>query len=317
MRMPGLRLSALLLALAAAPASACGACGCTLNSDWSAQGYASGAGLRLDLRFDYFNQDQLRSGLSRADLSGLSYPTDREIQRETLNRNTTLSLDWSPNAVWGLTLMAPAYDRTHDTLAGGDTVTSASRSAGLGDIRLLGRYQGFEDDHSFGVQVGFKLPTGRTRDVFNLGPQTGQPVDRGLQLGTGSTDLILGVYKFGDATMQWGYFAQASVQIALSHQSGFRPGNGLNANAGFRYMGWDKVTPALQLNVRAEKPESGPEADTANSGATLAYLSPGVTARLSNQLHLYVYVQVPVYQRVAGLQIEPKALYSIGLHYTF
>ena len=312
-----LRLCAIPLLAAAAPAFACGACGCTLNSDWSAQGYASGAGLRLDLRYDYFNQDQQRIGLHAADLSGVTFPTDREIQHQTINRNTTLTLDWSPNADWGLTLVAPYFVRTHETIAAGDTEMSSSRSSGIGDLRLIGRYQGFLEDHSFGVQVGVKLPTGRTEDTFASGPQAGQPVDRGLQPGTGSTDLLLGVYTFGDATMQWGYFAQAAVQMAVSRQAAFRPGNGLNVNAGFRYTGWDKATPALQLNVRAEKPETGPEADTLNSGATLAYLSPGVTVHVSNQFHLYAFVQVPVYQRVNGLQPEPKFLASVGVHYNF
>jgi hypothetical protein len=309
----------LLFALAAAalPASACGACGCTLNSDWSAQGYASGSGFRLDLRFDYFNQDQLRQGMSRVDLSGFTYPASREVQRQTINRNTTLTLDWSPNATWGLTLMAPSFVRTHETIAEGDTEASSSRSSGLGDVRLVGRYQGFMEDHSFGIQFGVKLPTGRTEDTFAAGPQAGEAVDRGLQLGTGSTDVILGVYKFGELSMDWGYFAQVSFQSAVSHQEGFRPGNGINANLGVRYAGWRSVTPALQVNVRAEKPESGAEADTPNSGATLAYLSPGVTVHLSNQLHLYAFVQVPVYQHVTGLQIEPRFLASVGVHYTF
>ncbi len=312
-----MRLPRLLALLAAAPVFACGACGCTLNSDWSAQGYASGAGFRLDLRFDYFNQDQLRQGTGVVDLSKISFPAAQEIQQRTINRNTTLTLDWSPNANWGLTLMAPTFVRTHETIAEGDTTVSSSRGAGIGDIRLLGRYQGFSEDHSFGVQVGVKLPTGRTEDTFGSGPQAGEPVDRGLQLGTGSTDLLIGVYKFGDATMQWGYFAQASYQVAVAHQAAFRPGNGLNVNAGFRYTGWEKATPAIQLNVRAEKPESGAEADTANSGATLAYLSPGVTVHVSNQFHLYAFVQVPIYQHVNGLQIEPKFLASVGVHYTF
>ena len=305
------------LVAAAVPASACGACGCTLNSDWSAQGYASGSGFRLDLRFDYFNQDQLRQGLGRVDLAGISFPTDREIQRQTINRNTTLMLDWSPNANWGVTAMVPSFTRTHGTIAEGDTAESSSRSSGLGDVRLIGRYQGFAEDHSFGVQFGVKLPTGRTEDAFASGPQAGQPVDRGLQLGTGSTDVILGIYKFGEMSMDWGYFAQASFQSAVSHQSGFRPGDGINANFGVRYAGWKSVTPALQINVRAEKPETGPEADTPNSGATLAYLSPGVTVHLSNQLHLYAFVQIPVYQHVTGYQIEPRFLASVGVHYNF
>ena len=312
------RLSPLLLVLSASPAFACGACGCTLNSDWSAQGYASRAGFRLDLRFDYFDQDQLRTGTGRADLSRITFPTDQEIQRQTINRNSTLTLDWSPNANWGVTVMAPAFDRTHETIAEGDTAESGSRSAGLGDIRLLGRYQGFEDDHSFGIQFGVKLPTGGTGDTFNSGPQAGELVDRGLQLGTGSTDLIFGLYKFGEmGGMDWGYFAQASAQVAVSHSSDFRPGNGLNINAGVRYAGWRSVTPALQVNVRAEKPETGSEADTPNSGATLAYLSPGLTVHLGNQFHIYAYVQVPIYQHVTGLQIEPKALFSVGMHYNF
>ncbi len=316
-----MRLSRLLAFLAASsgivPAFACGACGCTLNSDWSAQGYASGAGFRLDLRFDYFNQDQLRQGTGVVDLSKITFPATQEIQKQTINRNTTVTLDWSPNANWGLTLMAPSFVRTHETIAEGDTEASSSRSAGIGDIRLLARYQGFAQDHSFGIQFGVKLPTGRTEDAFAAGPQAGEPVDRGLQLGTGSTDLLLGVYKFGDATMQWGYFAQASYQVAVAHQAAFRPGNGLNVNAGFRYTGWEKATPAIQINVRAEKPETGDEADTPNSGATLAYLSPGVTVHLTNQFHIYAFVQVPIYQHVNGLQIEPRFLASVGVHYNF
>lgn len=316
--MPRFRFPVVLALLAAsAPAAACGACGCTLNSDAAAQGYASGPGFRIDLRFDYFDQDQLRQGLGRVDLTGVTFPVSREIQRQTVNRNTTLALDWSPNAVWGVTAFVPSYTRTHETVAEGDTEPSASRSSGLGDVRLIGRYQGFEEDRSFGVQFGVKLPTGRTTDTFATGPQAGQPVDRGLQPGTGSTDLILGVYKFGQLTADWGYFVQAAFQAAVAHQQGFRPGDGLNANLGVRYTGWRSVTPALQVNVRAEKPETGPEGDTLNSGATLAYLSPGVTVHLSNQLHLYAFVQVPVYQHVTGYQIEPRFLASLGVHYNF
>lgn len=256
-------------------------------------------------------------GRSGVDSSRFSLPADQEIQRQTINRNTTLTLDWSPNANWGFTALIPAYTRTHETIAEGDTEASASRSSGLGDVRLLGRYQGFSEDHSFGIQFGVKLPTGRTEDTFATGPQAGETVDSGLQLGTGSTDVILGVYKFGNLAPEWGYFAQASFQSAVSHHDDFRPGNGLNFNVGVRYAGWKSVTPALQVNVRAEKGETGAAADAPNSGATLAYLSPGVTVHLTNQFHLYAFFQVPIYQHVTGLQIEPHFLASVGVHYNF
>ena len=301
----------------ASPAWACGACGCTLNGDWASQGIATRPGFRFDLRYDAFTQDQLRSGTGVVDAASLTLPNAQEVQRETDNRNLTLTLDWSPNAAWGLSLQAPAYRRTHETVAPGDVDPSASRSTGLGDVRLVGRYQGFLDDFSFGLQAGLKLPTGRFHDTFAAGPQAGEPVDRGLQPGTGTTDLLLGLYKFGDLGMAWGWFAQAMLQLPLDSREEFRPGRAVNANAGVRYGGLGPVTPQLQLNVRAEQRESGTAADVANSGATLVYLSPGLTADLGHGAQAYAFIQVPVHQRVNGLQLEPRSSVSVGLHVAF
>lgn len=305
------------LACTASAASACGACGCTLNSDWASQGFADRAGLRVDLRFDTFTQDELRMGTGSVPRSSFAIPNGQEIQQKTINRNTTLGLDWSPNAEWGLSLLVPVFDRYHTTVAAGDTDISTSRGKGLGDVRVAARYQGFLEDHSFGVQLGLKLPTGTTRDAFKGGPQTGEPVDRGLQLGTGTTDLLLGIYKHGDLSDSWGYFAQALFQKPLNTKDGFRPGDGVNVNAGVRYTGYATVTPHLQVNVRAEGRESGASADVANSGATLAYLSPGLTVQAARQVQVFAFFQVPVTQRVNGLQIEPRSSVSVGLHMTF
>ncbi len=309
-------LALLLAAGAAAPLGACGACGCTLNGDWASQGLATRPGLRLDLRFDTFTQDQLRMGTLAVPAGAFPLPSDQEVQRETANRNLTLTLDYSPSAAWGLTLQAPGYRRSHETVAAGDTEPSFSRSTGLGDVRVLGRYQGFLDDFSLGVQVGLKLPTGRFHDAFASGPQAGEPVDRGLQPGTGTTDLLLGVYRFGDVGAGWGWFAQALAQLPLGGREGFQPGRGLNVNAGLR-RAVGRVTPQLQVNARIEGRESGPQADAANSGATLVYLSPGATADLGRGLEAYAFVQVPVHQRVNGLQLEPRLSVSAGLHLRF
>jgi len=109
-------LAALTLLLAAAPsAQACGACGCTLHSDWATQGYATGPGFRFDLRYDYFNQDQLRSGTKSVDRNSFEIPNEQEIQEKTLNRNLTATLDYSPNADWGVTLLVPVFNRYHAT----------------------------------------------------------------------------------------------------------------------------------------------------------------------------------------------------------
>ncbi len=311
-------LAILTLLLACAPsAQACGACGCTLHSDWATQGYATQPGFRFDLRYDYFNQEQLRSGTKSVERSAFEIPNEMEIQEKTINRNLTATLDYSPNAVWGVMLLVPVFNRYHATIAPGDTDPSFSQGNGLGDVRVLGRYQGFSDDHAFGVQFGVKLATGATKQRFNAGAQAGEGLDRGLQLGTGTTDLLLGSYAFGELAMDWGVFGQVLLQKPMAEKDGFKPGDGLNANLGIRYAGFAGITPHLQLNVRAEGRESGVNADVDNSGATLVYLSPGVTFQLGRAFQIYAFAQVPVAQRVNGLQIEPRWSASLGMHWSF
>ncbi len=305
-----------LLLIGTPSAKACGACGCTLNSDWASQGFSTRSGLHLDLRYDYFNQDQLRSGPRSVDRGSLALPNEQEIQQRTLNRNLTLTLDYSPSADWGVAIQVPTFDRTHASLIAGDTEPSFSQAKGLGDVRVLGRYQGFSEDHAFGLQAGVKLPTGGTGQTVNGGAQVGQMLDAGLQLGTGTTDLLLGCYGFGNLAENWDSFGQVLLQKPLGEKHGFKPGDGVNVNFGVRYGGFSRLTPHLQVNLRAEKRESGPNADVDNSGATLAYLSPGLTFRATPTLQLFAFAQVPLAQRVNGLQIEPRSSLSVGLRWT-
>jgi len=311
---------ALLAALGAAlpqHALACSSCGCTLNSDWSTQGFKSEGGFSMDLRQDYFSQYDLRSGTGSVDRSTITLPTDQEIQQKTVNRNTMLRLDYGFNGDWGVSLLLPWVNRYHTTIAEGDTDISTSRSNSVGDVRLIGRYQGFTPEHNWGVQFGVKLPTGSTGVNFSEGPQAGQPLDRGLQPGTGSTDLLLGVYNFGPINQNFDYFAHALLQVPVRTKDEFKPGVGGNVEVGIRYVTDSAFVPHLQINARSEGKESGANADVANSGATLVYLSPGATWILADKLEVYGFVQLPIYQRVTGLQLEPKYSVSVGLHYGF
>lgn len=301
-----------LLVVIPVPALACSSCGCTLSNDMFAQG-GDHAGFLADFRFDYFNQDQLRTGTGKVDRNSIAFPTDREIQQETINRNYNLFLDYAPDTDWGVAAQIPHVDRYHTTIVAGDVDVSTSHTKSVGDVRLLGRYSGLNADRSVGVQFGLKLPTGEFHNNFLSGPQAAQPLDRGLQPGTGTTDLLLGVYTFGTVNPDWEYFAQALLQQPLNSRENFRPGTGANVTLGARYAGFERVMPQIQLNLRTERRESGLNADIENSGATLAYLSPGVNVRLTPNASAYAYLQIPIYQRVNGYQIEPRYSASIGL----
>ena len=91
----------------------------------------------------------------------------------------------------------------------------------LGDVRIEGIYTGFFDDMSAGVTLGLKLPTGNdTHDMNTI-------LDRDTELGTGSTDLLLGGFyrhTLDSVTPGLFWFAQAELDIPTLIQGGYRPG---------------------------------------------------------------------------------------------
>ena len=294
-------------------AHACSVCGCSLSSDWAAQGYATQAGLEAGLRFEYFEQSELRSGSGGVDRSTLTFPNDSEIQQKTVNRNTWLDLNYMAGSSWAFSASIPYHDRFHTTIAEGDTGISTSRASGLGDVRLLARYQQTSSAHSFSLQFGLKLPTGRFDQNFAEGPQAGALLDRGLQLGTGTTDLLLGATWFARPATAWGAFGSVQLAQPLAARDGFIPSTSLTLSGGLRWLNSSRITPQLQLNLKTETREHGAGADTRNSGGTVAYLSPGLTVELTPHASAFAFVQIPVWQHWNGLQLQPHSLLITGV----
>ena len=195
-----------------------------------------------------------------------------------------------------------------------------SRTSSLGDVQVSGRYMGLLPSRALTLQAGLKLPTGsHSKTGTSTDPSNPAPVDidRGLQPGSGSTDAIVGVAYSDALNHEWEYLVQGLLQSALSTRDGYRPGNGINLNLGLRYAASASVQPQLQVNVRHASRDVGPDADKANSGGTLVYLSPGFTAPLGQQTSVYGYVQLPIYQNVYGVQLTPRFTASIGVRHNF
>jgi hypothetical protein len=49
----------------------------------------------------------------------------------------------------------------------------------------------------------------------------------------------------------------------------------------------------------------------------VAYLSPGLTAKVAGNLHVYGFAQVPVYSDLVGYQLFPRYTFSVGASYAF
>jgi len=269
-------------------------------------------GFEESVNYQYYNQDNLRTGTGGVDRTVYPFPNDQEIQQDTLTRSATLGLDYVATPNWGFSLQVPYFDRFHSTIAPGDIQISESHADGIGDTRLLARYHIHHLSKSFGVQFGLKLPTGEFNQNFASGPQAGDLVDRALQLGTGTTDAIMGVSYFGRPASYLGCFAQATVQRALGYRDEFLPSSTLNLNVGVRYLNTSIVTPLIQLNARWDSRERGYYADIDNSGDAAFYVSPGLTVQVGVKESLFAFLQLPVYQRVNGLQLDPRWLLSVG-----
>ena len=313
-------------------AQACASCGCSLSSDWEGPGVSGGTGFKLDIRYDYLNQNQLRSGsgtISSAAASQIVNGDDKqEVEKFTKNDYLTVSLDYAFNPVWGINVQLPYIVRSHSTLGtasdgttpGSDGGQYDSRTSSIGDVKVIGRYQGLLPTRNLSLLFGLKLATGsHTETGTSTDPDVTDPapIDRGLQPGTGTTDVIVGASYVGLLSPDWSYMVQGLFQSALHSQDDYRPGNGLNLNAGLRYTALTSVQPQIQLNVRHVLRDTGANADNVSTGGTLVYLSPGINVPLSKQASLYGYTQIPISQHVNGVQLAPKFTASVGLHYAF
>ena len=136
---------------------------------------------------------------------------------------TPSACEYMFNREWGMMVRIPYANRdfTTDTGAPPDGMgiqTYNSRS--VGDVEVMGMYTGFSKDMSTGVIFGLKLPSG-TYTAYGL--------DRDTQIGSGSTDLILGAYHRGLITGDnaWQYFGQMRWQQPFLYSASYNPDSGV------------------------------------------------------------------------------------------
>jgi len=311
---------------------ACASCGCTLSSDWNNKSAANSSDILVDFRYDYLDQDLLRSAVStitpRAASQIVNSGNPQEVEQYTQNHYLTLGLAYSINTDFGVSAQLPFIIRKHSTLGTASDGTAAgdgggqyvSRTSSIGDVKILLNYQGFLSRHSLGVIAGLKIPsgsftkTGTSTDTTAPGPVA---IDRGLQPGTGTTDIILGLSYFDKFNTYWNYFVQGLYQVALDSRDEYRPGNGINLTLGLRYQRFSWITPQLQINGKYALHDTGANADPNSTGGTLVYVSPGIVVPIVKQASVYGFVQAPAYQYVNGVQLAPRFTASLGAKVAF
>lgn len=327
---------------------ACATCGCSLSSD-GALGYSTTSGWGISLDDTYINQDQLRSGRGSVSPQQVQSINGQEVEKDTINRYLTLGVSYSLDADWNFKLLAPYIDRNHTTYGTDATLpltasqVSSANVSSIGDVKLIGSYQGLLPTRNLGLQLGIKLPTGdyggpsasNSNNIVGQGAVGRSPVgfgptgnsassylDTSLQAGNGSTDLILGAYYYQAISQDFDAFVNAQFEFSVRHNlndagDDYRPGNQSTISFGVRYEANPKIVPQLQVNITTKSNDQGTLADVNDTSGTVAYLSPGITFSVAPNLRMYGFLQVPVYSQLGGYQLFPHYTATAGVSYHF
>ena len=233
------------------------------------------------------------------------------------------------NRSWGVQVEVPYDFRDFKTLGGptGNQVVSLKWSS-LGDIRLEGIYTGFSEDMSSGLTFGLKLPTGDYSHNDAYGD-----IDRDSEIGTGSTDVLLGAFHrhrlTHDGSFTW--FAQGLLDVPVLTQDEYRPGVELDTAAGIYYRGWTvhdvRISPVAQVLASLRTSDSGNYASGGiydnngpvpgrDSGYQRILLSPGIELHI-HRVSVYADVEVPVFQDFVGNQLVAPFLFKMYVSYMF
>jgi hypothetical protein len=303
--------SAALYAITTTTADAC-ACGCSV--------FDIGGGMLPQeddhggrVFFEYWGSNQTQNwiGSSKAPAS--------------LNTDKNLNTSWYSigfmymfNREWGVMVRAPYGTRSFTTDTGPPTGIETFNVRAFADLEVMGIYTGFFKDMSTGIMYGLKLPTGDFR---------APGFDRDNQLGTGSTDLLLGGFHRGllSGDNAWQYFMNAIWRYPFLFQSapdpvGFIDGNpgvvqtyhpGMQVDGGigilynnlYNVLGFDKITPLFQFIMSHRNHDTGTGSDPLNTGFDRVMISPGIEfTKVIDEankrvLKTYVDVEIPIYYR--------------------
>lgn len=293
-----------LLTLAAAASLRACPCGCMRpNVDTLPErALADGNTWSVDLRHDAIDQNERNDGAHAHFVAWHRYDT---LAIETRLGDTT----------WSLSI--PRVERIVSTNLLPPATNTTQSYSGLGDASLTAR----TDWQGMTLTAGVKLPTGQSDRTLAI-PR------RYLQLGTGSTDLLIGVRKDIAAGSTLGAFAQITAQAPVAHDDHFRPGSTLDAALGVRIRLGEAVTLAAQISATRQFRDSNTMmavdaayAEDLESSVLSTTFTPGVIWSPNAKTRVYAYVSEPIGTKnyalkSSGATINPvhaSTIVSIGL----
>jgi hypothetical protein len=256
------------------------------------------------LEWDHLNQNKNWSRYSRGS-------DDNNADKHLSTEFVTLGVQKVIDSRWSYSAELPywrRYFKTADPASGNEGIF---KHGSIGDIRLRAIYTGLSTDMSTGLTAGLRLPTGS---------YTSPGFDRDTQIGSGSTDLLLGGYKVLALNGDWSVFANFQHDQPVFVSGGYRPGAELDAAVGGYYAGWllgpIKTSPILQVVGSHRWRDQGILAHSNDTGYDRVVVSPGFEAS-KGPYRVNAGVGFPVYLYVHGNQLVASQFYKLTVGYAF
>jgi len=254
----------------------------------------------ISLEYAYLNQDLPWKESSRVE-------TDIHSQEAIQTQFITASFQHYLNPNWTLEIALPFWSRQLTETEDSESVSH--RLNGIADLVIKGFYTGFDPNMSSGLVTGIKLPTGPFRDFG----------ERDTQIGSGSTDVILGAYQVGEwgNSGEWNWFVNGQGNLPILVQDQYRPGSEINTSLGISTQ-WDwgefRVQPLLQVLGTYKFRDSGDQADSVNSGYRRAAVGLGLSSQ-TRHWQLQSNLALPFFTYVNGDQVIAPQLFSVKISY--
>lgn len=246
---------------------------------------------------------------------------DDPLQREVTVVATPVAIPYAVSRKLIPMLVVPTLSKQMTLIENG--TEKEITNSGLSDITLMAKYVLFQRDklnvtRRAALFGGVKFPTGSTAAVN----ETGNLLPPGLQLGSGSWDIPLGI-AFIHSAGGIGIIADLFYQINTKGNN-IDHGDSLSYGLAIGYRLYpskyvtfkEKVLNAyLELNGSWNSKSVVKDKTDENSGGISLFLSPGLQWIFLENLLAEASLQLPIYQRLNGTQLGNSFSVAAGLRY--
>jgi hypothetical protein len=319
---------AMVIALSPNRLQACASC--PSGDVGTSYNFPNGVGGMAWMQYNFQSQSQNYSGFNKA-------PADANHDKLIQTSTMMAGFQYFWNEKWGFQLLVPSANTLyryapHSGDHSGETVEEHAEHAeedhagehegekvvtkqwwAMGDIRLNAIWTGLTKDQSIGINLGVKLPSGNW---------TEPNVERSVQVGTGSTDILFGFYQKHRITSDglWTWYNQAQLDAPVISQGGYTPGIAVDVATGVYYSGLSigklKIRPIGQALFTTVGADSGSAASGQNNGFQQLSLAPGIEFEV-HPVRVYADVALPVMNNVSGNQLIAPAQVRVIASYSF